>query len=299
MLLPDAAKASDACRVLVAMAPYPQPADEPRVVGAIATAGSHRNVPIHWPRVSVHVIPPMRRRGIMTALLHAAVASERRRGLGIEPDGRAGTIALAAWSLVAPGSTAEQVWKSLGFTNHVTLAEHEVSLAEAEARLGPLHEQMTQAGWIPEDAQVLPLAQTTPTQQEQLIALHLAHLGGNAQQLREQLIARRGGGGFDRDLSMVLLRGGRAVGFTLGGMLPDGACSIDANVLEPAHRLGWANLLLKLTAARVLRARGVERVRFQSCDFHTDTRKTTRMLGGDLRHESRLMYRSFPPITSK
>ncbi len=292
-MMPDVATSADPTHVLVATAMLDGYGPHPRVIGAVATSASHRGAPIQWPRVAMHVISPLRRRGVATALLNAAAAAEAQRGLGTDIDGTPRPIALAAWSLIEPNSPSVEIWQAIGFTGRATLAEHDVSLQAAEARLAPLLDQMRAGDWIPADAQVIPLGRVTSQQLEQVVQLHLEYLGGTVERLRRQIGA--GERGFDRDLSLVLLRGGRAVGFTLGGMLDVDVCGIDANVLERAHQLGWANLLLKLTATRLLRQRGVNTVRFQSCDHHTDTRKTTRMLGGTLRRESWLMYRTFTP----
>jgi GNAT superfamily N-acetyltransferase len=296
MLLPEAAASADACRALVAVAPFGMPGvpEQPRVIGAIAVGDSFQGAPIQWPRVCIHVIPPMRRRGVANALLHAAARAGSRRGLGRGPDGRPGPLALAAWSLVSPGDAAAEVWRSIGFTEHVTFCEHEVSLRRVEDRLAPLHDQMRQSGWIPDDARVIPLAQASADQREQLVALHVEHLGGSAALLRQQLAASRRVP-FDPDLSMLLLRDGRTVGFTLGRVQPDGVCSVDATVLHPAHRLSWANLLLRLTAGRLLMSRGVTTARFQSCEQHADTRKFARHTGAVLKREQWLMFRVFAP----
>lgn len=295
-MMPDVANSADPSHVHVATAMLDGYGPHPRVIGAVATSASHRGAPIQWPRVAMHVISPLRRRGVATALLNAAAAAEAQRGLGRDIDGTPRPIALAAWSLIEPNSPSVGIWQTMGFIGRARLAEHNVSLEAAEARLAPLLDQMRAGDWIPADAQVIPLGRVTSQQLEQVVQLHLEYLGGTPEQLRRQ-IGTGERGSFDRDLSLVLLRGGRVVGFTLGGMVSAGVCGIDANVLERAHQLGWANLLLKLTATRLLLERGVNTVRFQSCDHHTDTRKITRMLGGTLQRESWLMYRVFAPPT--
>src|SRR5438270_476137 len=75
---------------------------------------------------------------------------------------------------------------------------------------------------------------------------------------------------------------GRVVGFTLGRVLPGGVCEVDANVLHPSVRLGWANLWLKMEAGRLLLDGGVHTLRYFSLRQHTDTARISRQVGGRL-----------------
>jgi GNAT superfamily N-acetyltransferase len=297
MLLPAPLTGAEPCTVVVASVPAhvlgrrDDPPDAPRIVGAIAVAQPHARSPSRWPRVCVHVIPPLRRHGIATALMRTVVDHERRRGLGRLPDGRLGPVALAAWDDVDPQGDVARQWQSIGFTSEFEYEEHELSVQAVVDRFGPLLAEMTQAGWIPGDARIVPLAEADAAQREQLVQLYVEHLNGAAEQVRAELNDPRVS---DPALSMVLLRGGRPVGFTLGAVREPGVCTVDANVLEPSHRLGWANLWLKLTAGEVLLSRGIPRTRFQTRDAYSDTRKVVRQVNGVTRRLARF-YRFFPP----
>jgi hypothetical protein len=72
------------------------------------------------------------------------------------------------------------------------------------------------------------------------------------------------------------------MGFTLGRVRADGVCEIDANVLHPSLRRGWADLLLKLEAGQLLLANGFHTIRYFSLQQHTDTQRITRKVGGRL-----------------
>jgi GNAT superfamily N-acetyltransferase len=265
--------------------------DKTRVIGAIAVAMPHARSASRWPRVAMHVIPPFRRRRIATAMMQAVVHIERLRGAGRLPDGKPGPVALAAWNDLDPTSEEARQWRSLGFNSEFEYEEHELSVQAVLDRFGPLLAEMREAAWIPDDAKIVPLSEMDANQREQIASLYVATLGGAVEHVREELADPRVS---DPELSMVLLRAGRAVGFTLGSVREPGVCTVDANALEPSHRLGWANLWLKLTAGQRLIERSVPRARFQSREGHSDTRKIARQVNGTTRRFARF-YRVFPP----
>jgi hypothetical protein len=55
---------------------------------------------------------------------------------------------------------------------------------------------------------------------------------------------------------------------------------VDANVLDPAVRMGWANVWLKVEAAESLLAAGIRTIRYFTFDRHTDTRRVSVRVGG-------------------
>jgi hypothetical protein len=85
---------------------------------------------------------------------------------------------------------------------------------------------------------------------------------------------------YDRDASMVLMHGERAVGFTLGGFPEADVCDIGANALDPAVRFGWADLLLKFSALERVIARGATTLRFVTAEAQRDSRRTLEWIGG-------------------
>jgi hypothetical protein len=189
-----------------------------------------------------------------------------------------GVPALYAWEWVLPDADAARAWVALGFTPCQRRLEFEADLRQAHATLRPLYEKIVEENWIPAGARIVPLREADLAA---VAELHARYLGGYPRGLMPPL---RGEGPepFDPQYSRVLLLDGRVVGFTLGRIHPDGVCHIDANVLHPSVRLGWANLLLKFEAASVLLQHGIHTIRYFSFDQHTDTQRVSRQVGGRL-----------------
>jgi hypothetical protein len=183
-----------------------------------------------------------------------------------------------------PGSDEERNWISLGFVPHDTRYAHEIEVSQSFAKMSPLCQGLWDRGWIPADAQVIPLAEADL---DRVCELHLRYLGGSVRHLLP-LLDGTAPNAFDRDASVVLLLDGKMVGFTLGWFPEPTVCEISANVLEPAVRLGWANVLLKYEALRRVMARSATKFRFFTMERHTDSRKALTWAGGTTRPEVRL-----------
>jgi GNAT superfamily N-acetyltransferase len=266
MLLPGAAKPGEKARLFVAAAGEP-----PRVVGAAALGvggregaqdGAHRE----W-RVDVRVIVPFRRRGIARALVDHAASQARAHGVA----------ELYAWEWVDPESEAARAWAALGFSPWRRKTEYEADLEVASRTLAPLLEEVRRSGWVPPGARIVPLSEADP---EAVASLHVRHLGGS-RRLLMPLLTGAAPDLYDPTHSRVLLLDGRVVGFTLGRVFEDrGYCEVDANVLDPAVRMGWANVWLKMEAAESLLAAGIRTIRYFTLDRHTDTRRVSVRVGG-------------------
>jgi hypothetical protein len=283
MLLPDAAMAADACDVLVAVAPLPDSPDAgAKVVGAIAATRSKVQTPLPGPRVCVHVIMPFRGRGVGGALARAMAAAQCRLGAQV----------LYAWSLLRDPSGPEAMgWRRLGFTGHCSLLEHEIDLSEIIRRLEPVFARAAGAGRIPADLTIARYGDLTGAHLDQITKVYVTQLGGTPVEVRTRL-ERKGPEGFHRELSTVLLQGGNVIAFMLGHLLPDvEAFAVDAVVVDPAHRGGWANILIKLEPARRGVSAGVKRLRFQTFDHNRETRAFTGKLGARLVGELVQLYR--------
>jgi hypothetical protein len=66
---------------------------------------------------------------------------------------------------------------------------------------------------------------------------------------------------------------------------------VDAAIVAPELRGGWANVWLKLEATRAARALGITHFQFTTFDAYADTRRFTAKLGGATARRWALMYR--------
>jgi hypothetical protein len=151
-------------------------------------------------------------------------------------------------------------------------------LARALETLSPLYQKVRKENWIPASARIIPLSEADL---DAVAQLHIQCLGGTRRILMPRL---RGDSPlrYDPFFSRVLMVDGEIRGFTLGRIQSDGVCEIDANVLHPSVRLGWANLLLKFEAARLLLEHGCGTIRYITFSQHTDTHRVSRQVGARL-----------------
>ena len=251
------------------------------VVGAAALTKSERSEPLLGPGAAVHVIPTHRRRGIGRALLEKLLqaAVDRR------------CKALYAMQKVDVQSDEAAAWRWLGFQSCQTVQQHELPVAEIEPRLAPLVDRMRKRGWIPESARIIPLCDAD---REAVADLHLLALGGNKQDQMRRLRGE-GAGAYQQLYSRVLLadRDGReqVVGCILARRKSRAAAVVDANIVHPDFQNGWANLWLKLEAARGARALGIESFHYSTFDHYRDTRSFTDQLQGRVVRTLALMVR--------
>lgn len=167
-------------------------------------------------------------------------------------------------------------WAGLGFQPKQFRFSHEIGAQRGYERLSPFVQQILDHGWAPEDMRIIPLADADL---EAVCDLHITHLGGSARRLMPMLDGSSPEA-YDRRASMVLLSGERTQGFTLGWFPEPTVCEVAANVLDPAVRLGWADLLLKDAAVKAVLARGGKTLRFCTADRHRDSRRTLEKVGG-------------------
>lgn len=236
------------------------------VVGAGAITRSMRAKPPIGPGVAVHVIPPLRRRGMGSALLkqlkHQAAGSTAE--------------AFYAMQKVEAGTDEELGWRWLGFKPLETVVYHELPLDAIESRLAPLYEWMREKEAIPDNAKIIPLCDSD---RDSVADLHVAVLGGS----RSLLLAKMRGeglGAYHPLYSRVLMLGSEVKGCILAHRESKEVAVVDANVLDPEVRGGWANLWLKLEATRNALGLGIERFVYSTFDHYADTRAFSEMLGG-------------------
>jgi N-acetylglutamate synthase-like GNAT family acetyltransferase len=246
------------------------------VVGAAAATRSCRQQPLPGPGVALGVIEPCRRHGIARSLLsHLARASQA-----------AGAKALYAATRVEQGSDAMRGWERLGFAPVEFVEEHILPIDHIEQRLRPLVDRMRAQGRIPLGARVVPLYQANTAA---VLKLHLDQMGGDRSELDRKLRGQ-GPGAYLWRHSRVLLIDEQVKGCLLAHRAGKETIVVDANIVEPTLRGGWANAWLKFEAFRGAPP-GVTQFRFTSFDHYTDTRSFTKKLGGTTMRTTMLMMR--------
>ena len=269
MLLPQV---RDAAVRLVAVAAE-------KVVAAASVTNSLRAKSPIGPGVSVHVIPPYRRRGIGSSLLrsladHCLAADSKCE-------------AFYATQKVEAGTAAAQGWRWLGFEPLETVVYHELPLSVIEKKLAPMYDWMVSKGGIPQEAEIIPLCDAD---RPAVARLHTEVLGGDYATLL-RLMQGTGIGAYHPVYSRILLVGGKVKGCILAHRESKESAVVDANLLDPSVRGGWANLWLKLEATRGAAALGIERFTYSTFDHYTDTRVFSEMLGGKEVRRMLLMHR--------
>jgi GNAT superfamily N-acetyltransferase len=274
MLLPNAAEALAYCLVA-------ESGEPPRIVAAAGLMRSQRAQPLVGPGVALHVIEPCRRRGIGSTLL-ARLAARAVEG---------GAQALYATHRVELNGEEMLAWAALGFSPCETVEHHELPLDQFEPQLAPLYERLRQRGKIPDTARIIPLYEADA---DEVTRLHLAQLGGDPATLGKKL---RGDvpDSFAARYSRVLLIDDQVVGFILGHRVAHDSVHVDANVVAPEVRGGWANVWLKLEATRGAMQWGIKKFVFTTFDRYNDTRRFTERMQGVTVRTTVLMYRPLAP----
>lgn len=276
MLLPHVTGAGRRAAFAVAAGGTPQ-----RVVAAAALGlDARRDTHDGW-QIDLHVIGPWRRRGIGRALVEHLVAYAAARG----------AAELHAWQWVEPDSDAARAWAALGFAPARRKREYEAEIAQASSTLVHLYEHVRADGCIPAAARIVPLSDADP---HAVARLHVEYLGGS-QRLLLPLLSGGAPDAYHPKYSRVMLLDGRVVGASLGRVMPDGAVEVDAQVLHPSVRLGWANLWMKMEAAELLLHDGIRTMRYFSLDQHTDTHRISRQAGCRLLRTLVQMRRELTP----
>ena len=250
------------------------------LVGAAALTASCRTEPVVGPGTAVEVIEPCRRFGIARALL---MDLERAAAQMF------GARALYASKRVEQGSMESNAWQRLGFSPLETVEEHDLSTEQIEAKLGPLVDRMRARGRIPSNAHISPLYEVNAAS---VLQLHLDQMGGERGELYRK-IQGKGAGAFHPRYSRVLLVDGRVKGCILAHRVAADVAAVDANILDPSVRGGWANVWLKLEATRGAIRLGIKTFQFTTFDHYTDTRSFTEQLGGTTTRITHLMCRRF------
>ena len=251
------------------------------VIGAAVATRDFRRKPLPGPGIAVHVIAPCRGRGIARQLVaRLALAASA-----------AGARALYAAKRVELHSDEMRAWEALGFSRCETVERHRLPVARIEEQLAPLLTRIRAGGRVPASAQMIPLYRSNLPA---VLQLHLDHLGGDRTDLDRRLRGR-GALAFLPLHSRVLLVDDKVRGCILGHRADADTIVVDANIIHPSIRGGWANAWLKLEAARGVVPLGVKYLEFTTFDRYDDTRSFIRKLGGETTRTSVLMSRPLEP----
>lgn len=251
------------------------------IIGAAAATRSARRYPLVGPGVAVHVIEPCRGKGVGTTFIRHLEAAVLR----------AGGAALYAARRALEGSEEIRGWMALGFSPCETVQEHSLPLNQFESQLAPLLDRMRVRGRIPSNARIVPLYQANLPA---VLQLHLDHLGGDRGELYRKLRGE-GAGVFHPRYSRVLLVGDKTLSCILAHRRDQETAIVDADIVDPSLRGGWANVWLKLEATRGAMRLGIQRFQFTTFDHYGDTRSFAAKLGGSVTQSTVLMMR---PIRS-
>jgi hypothetical protein len=215
---------------------------------------------------------------LLTAIETAAAAAHAR--------------ALYSVARVPADSEFEHAWRRLGFSRHDTVETQRLPLDDFEPRLAPLLERLQNR--IPPSAQIIPLYRShLPA----VLQLHLDNLGGDRGEIYRKL---RGHGvsAYHPRYSRVLLVDGRVVGCILAHRKDAETAVVDADIVEPSLRGGWANVWLKLEATRGALRLGIKNFEYTTFDHYADTRSFTKKLGGVTVETKVLMIKLLPESTA-
>jgi hypothetical protein len=264
MLLPDLTIASERFVAAVAVAGTPE-----RVVGAAA--------------VSLDDADPEEPRGGGPRPFQIAMVAPRQ-GQGIEAPLLACLATLAPADMQAvvtidwldPAAPTAMALAAAGFAESRRRDEYEGAFADVARALGPLLTEARDRGLVAPDARVVPLADADLAPVAQL---HVSHFGGDV----ERALRMLGGAPpwrYDPRISFVVLQGEQALGYTLGRLAPPDrrVCQFDYTAIDPRHRGGWPNLLLRAHATDALLRAGVEVYRYCATDRHADSRRAARRI---------------------
>lgn len=252
-----------------------------RVVGAAALLEAMRPRPPVGPGVALHVVAPWRRQGVGKALIAEFAAAAHRRG----------AEAIYAMQRVDADSDAHRNWQLLGFVPLEHVVEHELCLTRVIERLTPLWERIVAHQWTPPDARVVSLCDAD---RREVAELHLREMGGDRRDQQRKLRGE-GVGAYQQVYSRVLLlgRGDRpkVVGCLLARRQDRETALVEANIVDREVRGGWANVWLKLEAARGAQSLGIKKFVFRTFDRYQDTRAFTEQVGGKRLRTQLLMHR--------
>lgn len=200
-------------------------------------------------RVLLHVQEGWRCKGVGRRLIAAVAASAAGE-----------TASLRPWSPLQEDDVAVSFLQAVGFRTTQRLLVFETDAARFGAAMTALLGRL--AARMPAGLGLVTLEAAPADSLIRLLSEHFHQLPHHAASLVMPGMPH----GYDRNLSLVLMRDGAAVGAMLCQSKPDHLL-VDVNLVIPALRQGPANLMLLEAMARRARAAGVTTFRF-SCEEH-------------------------------
>jgi GNAT superfamily N-acetyltransferase len=239
--------------------------------GAAALFWESWTTPAGFP-VIIHVTPGERRHGVGRRLLAAAAEL-----VAPETDG--------LWSRtpVTDDSDAAAFMRGCGFTPWRREHHFEAAIEALLADVAPKAERLRARGQLPTD---LRFDRLTQAPSEEIARMMAASLSGTAEASLGELQARIRR---DDDRSYVLICTGQVLGAVLC-RIEDNVAVIDARVVRPRVRGGWANVLLLEAGLRRGVEEGLTRMRFHCDDTVHDTLKLAKRCAALETHSKATWY---------
>jgi GNAT superfamily N-acetyltransferase len=225
-------------------------------VGAAAVAWRSWSSPVGFP-IAVQVISDARRGGVGRALL--AAADDLTRGE---------TAGLWSGQPLDPDSDAAAFLQACGFALVRRQHYFEARLDTLLASIAPLAARMRARGRVPEDARLIPLADSPLDEVGWLVTEELG--GGPFDALRTFRARTSPQAAALGDRSIVVMRG-EHLAAAMVQRLEEDVLVVDARVVAPAARGDWPNVVLLEAAAQRALAEGAATFRFHCDDSVDDT----------------------------
>ncbi|MES2755494.1 MAG: GNAT family N-acetyltransferase [Pseudomonadota bacterium] len=249
--------------------------DGDAVVGAAGlvwlSSGDDASFPI-----AVEVLPSARRRGVGRALVAAA------QDLA---DGE--TDALHSALPIAADDPAGAFAEACGFTPSRRSFEFLVGTQEIVAHMAALVSRLRRSGRVPDSARVVAARDADRFELAHLVATEF-HNGpiGVYNGLTGDTLAPDGRLGH----SLAVLDGDFLAGACLWTLDGEHHGAVEANVVAPTARRGWANALLVEATVRAMRDAGADSFRF-SCDEHVRDTVNIATRGGGAKTATKIVWR--------
>lgn len=194
--------------------------------------------------------------------------------------------AISPWSKLSENGAAA-FCLATGFIVHHRVLNFAAVAAELEVALAEYRARLDRAGWIPAGARVVALADAPAAEVAHLVCREF----GSSPAAILARITGHGSTPFEPRLSVVLLFEGAVAGAQMVSIAADGIPEVEANVVTPTLRRGWANLLLTHEGTRRSAAVGAQCFRFFCDDRVIDTVNLARRCGAELTRTDLAMVR--------
>ena len=216
----------------------------------------------------IYIKNPWQSRGVGEVLVRGLITDARE----------ARAYELVTGGMVEEGEAVYKFLTALGFDRRIRLTKYEDKVERRQELFSSLYERYTARHKIPEGAKLVTLDEAPLEEVRDLV---LQNLGGIPSMISQRLRGE-GSGGFDRNLSVVLMMDGKVKGVSLARVVK-GVRIGDAMVVASDMRGGWANLLIRYASMKKTIAAGIEITRYSADEKkHPDTVKLAARLGAKI-----------------